>query len=406
MQSAFYQICLLAGLSLFTSLPCLAEQNKTVLKTFSQASLQATVDKTAKELLVPGAVVFLRTPQGKYCATYGTTEIGVNNKPQAETNFRIASNTKTMTAAVILLLAQEGKLKLSDPISRFVPNVPNGDKITIANLLEMRSGLYNYLDAPVVAETVDKNPSKEWTAEELLKIAFKHSPSKLPQTSYEYNNTNYALLGLVAEKVDHRSLQSCMQERLFKPLKMDHTSLPSLSDCTIPKPYSHGYLYGGASVAFTGDPPYTQDFVAKARAGKISPKDFTNTNHSFATAAGGATSTAKDLSKWIESLVTGKVFDEEYQQRWLKSIKPEDPEKPDGAGYGYGIAQLKWAKNTYYYHGGETVGFNSFMGFDPENRITLVVWTNLTVSLEQSPTANSIMLKVLEHIYADSPSSQ
>src|SRR6266487_806524 len=71
-------------------------------------------------------------------------DTNIKNSPRADTHFRIASNTKTMTAAVIMLLAQEGKLGLNDPVSKYVPGVPNGDNITIAKLLEMRSGLYNY----------------------------------------------------------------------------------------------------------------------------------------------------------------------------------------------------------------------------------------------------------------------
>ena len=104
------------------------------LKPIDQAALQTMVDTTAKELLIPGAVVLLRTPQGEFTVTYGTTLLGATSPPRADTHFRIASNTKTMTAAVIVLLAQEGKLSLDDPVSKYVPGVPNGDNITIAEL--------------------------------------------------------------------------------------------------------------------------------------------------------------------------------------------------------------------------------------------------------------------------------
>ena len=91
------------------------------LKPIDQAALQTMVDTTAKELLIPGAVVLLRTPQGEFTVTYGTTLLGATSPPSADTHFRIASNTKTMTAAVIMLLAQEGKLSLDDPVSRVRP---------------------------------------------------------------------------------------------------------------------------------------------------------------------------------------------------------------------------------------------------------------------------------------------
>jgi hypothetical protein len=119
------------------------------------------VDATARKLLIPGAVVLLRTPQGNFTVTYGTTNLGTTSPPSADTHFRIASNTKTMTAAVTVQLAQEGKLKFSDPVSKYVAGVPNGDHITIAELLEMRSGLYNYLESPKIAATADSGWPRE-----------------------------------------------------------------------------------------------------------------------------------------------------------------------------------------------------------------------------------------------------
>jgi D-alanyl-D-alanine carboxypeptidase len=373
------------------------------LKPINRAALQAAVDTTAKKLLVPGAVVLLSTPQGKFMVTYGTTKLGAKAPPRAGTHFRIASNTKTMTAAVILQLAQEGKLSLTEPISKYVPGVPNGGNITIAELLNMRSGLYNYTDAPEFSATLDRNPAKVWTPEELLAIAFKRPPNFPPGTAFQYCNTNYALLGLVVEKVDGRPLAKAMQHRLFRPLGLHNTLLPAATTNTIPKPFSHGYLYGSTSVALVGTPPYSADFKAAAIAGKVLPHDYTNLNHSFAAAAGGVISTSNDLAAWIRALVSGRVLNPAYQRRWQGSLQPEDPNKPNGQQYGYGIAQMRWGPNAIYFHGGETPGYNSFIGYDPTNRVTLVVWTNLTVALNESPTANALMLKVLDQIYAVSP---
>ena len=373
------------------------------LRPIDQAALQTMVDTTAKELLIPGAVVLLRTPQGEFTVTYGTTLLGATSPPRADTHFRIASNTKTMTAAVIVLLAQEGKLSLDDRVSKYVPGVPNGDNITIAESLEMRSGLYNYTNDPIISATIDTDPVKVWTPAELLAIAFAHPPNFPPGTKYEYNNTNYALLGLIIEKMDGRPLATAMQKRLFEPLGMQHTVLPASAVNTIPDPYSHGYLYGSSSVALVGEPPYSPEVQAAARAGTLLPKDYTGVNHSNAAAAGGVISTADDLATWIQALVAGRVLNAAYQRQWLDSVQPEDPSKPNGQQYGYGIAQLRWGANTVYFHGGEMPGFNSFMGYDPASKMTLVVWTNLTVSLDELPTANALMLKVLDQIYVLSP---
>jgi CubicO group peptidase (beta-lactamase class C family) len=398
-------VVLMTGVALgsLTGLSSCQRQQESALKPIDQAALQTLVDTTAKELLIPGAVVLLRTTQGEFTVSYGTTLLGANSPPRGDTHFRIASNTKTMTAAVIMLLAQEDKLSLNDPISKYVSDVLNGDNITIAQLLEMRSGLYGYTDDPVVSAIIDTDPAKVWTPEEVLAIAFAHPPNFPPGARYEYVNTNYALLGLVAEKVDGKPLRQSMQDQLFGPLGLEHTLLPASTVNTLPEPYSHGYLYGSSSVALTGEPPYSPEVQAAARAGTLLPKDYTDVNHSFATAAGGVISTANDMATWIKASVAGRVLNPAYQRRWLDSLKPEDPNKPKGQKYGYGIAQLSWGPNTIYFHGGETPGYNSKISYDPANDMTLIVWTNLTVSLDDQQTANTLWVKVLDQIYVVSP---
>jgi CubicO group peptidase (beta-lactamase class C family) len=370
----------------------------TNLKPFDPVALQGVVEATAKELLLPGAMVLLRTPQGDFAFGYGATELGGTTPPRADTHFRAASNTKTMTAAVIVLLVQEGKLRFDDPVSKYVEGVPNGDKITISELLKMRSGLYNYTSAPELGESLDHDPTRVWTPQELLAIAFKRPAGK----EYDYCNTNYALLGLIAEKLEGTPLAKVFQDRLFGPLGMKHTLLPASTSNTIPEPYSRGYLYGSSSYALV-DAPYPADLQAAAKAGTLKPNDDTGQNPSYAFAAGGAISTADDLAIWMRALVGGQLFDASYQRQWLDSLEPEDPSKPGGQKYGYGISQITFGPNSVYFHGGEMPGYNSFMGYDPVNDVTLIIWTSLTISLDGQPTANTIMLKMLDQIYTVSP---
>jgi D-alanyl-D-alanine carboxypeptidase len=372
------------------------------LKTIDPAAFQTTVEKLARELLLPGAMVVLRTPQGNVAFGYGTTELGVTNPPRSDTHFRIASMTKTMTAAAIVQLAQEGKLRFDDPVSKYVQGVPNGDNITIGQLLKMRSGLYNYTDAPELAESLDRNPTKVWTSEELRAIAFKHPPPFAPGARFEYCNTNYLLLGLVAEKIAGEPLASIFQNRFFGPLGMKNTLLPASTSNAIPEPYSHGYLYGSSSYALV-DAPYPADLQAAAKAGTLKPNDDTSQNPSYALGAGGAISNANDLTTWIRALVGGKVFNADYQRQWLESLEPQDPGNPKGQRYGYGIVQITFGPNKVYFHGGEVPGYNASMGYDPDNDVTLVVWTNLTLSLDGQPTANTMMIRMLDLIYSVSP---
>lgn len=369
------------------------------LNPIDQTALKGVVEDAARRLGVPGAVVLIRTPQGSYTAAVGTTEIGQQTPPDANTHFRIASNTKTMTAALIMLLAQDGKLDFTDPVSHYVPDVPNGSQITIADLLKMRSGLYNYTSAPELAAALDANPAKVWTPQEILAIASAHPPNDPPNTVYEYDNTNYALLGMIAEKAGGQPLGDQMRERLFTPLGLEQTSLPAVDDTAMPTRYSHGYMYGGSAYAMVDD-PYPADMKAAGKAGTLKPIDYTNQNPSYAHAAGGAISTADNLETWIRALVSGKVFNADYHKQWLDSPQVEDPDNPDGQKYGYGISYQRFSPTAaMYYHGGEMPGFNSFMGYDPDNDVSLVIWTNLTISLDDQTTAQAMLPTMLDEIY-------
>jgi D-alanyl-D-alanine carboxypeptidase len=372
------------------------------LRPINQRALRAIVRQTAGELHVPGAVVRLRTPEGVFTAAYGTTRLGSRIRPQPDTHFRIASITKTMTSAVILQLAQERKLRLSDPVSKYVAGVPNGDQLTIALLLKMRSGLFDYTSAPEMTPFFDNEPTKAWTPQELLAISFARPVNFQPGTDYEYSNTNYALLGLIIEKVDGRPLARAMQKRLFGPLGLNDTVLPPRTSNRIPRPFARGYLYGSSSAITTGipDPPYDEALQAAVEAGTVQPNDYTGVNHSFATAAGGAISTADDLDTWIRALVGGRVLNRRYQRLWRASPVPTGQ---GGLDYGFGINRLRWGPNALYLHGGETVGYNSEAAYDPTNKLTLVVWANLTISPSEALTANTLMLKVLDRAYKLSP---
>jgi D-alanyl-D-alanine carboxypeptidase len=379
-----------------------APASTTGLKPFDQSALQALVDETAQELLVPGYMVLLRTPQGEFTAASGTTKLGELDLPRADTHFRIASVTKTMTAAAILQLAQEGKLRLDDPVSKYVPEVPNGDNITLAQLLEMRSGLYSFTDAPEISASLDDDPTRVWTPQELLDIAFAQPPMFPPGSEYYYSNTNYVLLGLIIEQLDGKPLATVFQDRLFEPLGMTNTMLPPASSNLIPEPYSHGYLYGSSSTMMYGSPPYTPEMEAEANAGTLQPNDYTGVNHSMAYAAGAVISTAEDLATWMKALAGGKVLNAEYQHIWQDSAQIIDPANSYN-WYGYGIDQLRWGTNTIDLHGGQTPGWNTEAAYDPANDMTLVVWGNLTLSLDNKFTAQELMVKVLDQIYALSP---
>ena len=245
---------------------------------------------------------------------------------------------------------------------------PMGTDITIGQLLKMRSGLYNYTSAPELAESLDRDPTKVWTPEELLAIAFKRPPLFAPGAEYDYCNTNYLLLGLIAEKTRRRAAwPSIFQDRLFGPLGMKNTLLPASTSNAIPEPYSHGYLYGGSSYALV-DAPYPADLQAAAKAGTLKPNDDTGQNPSYAFAAGGVISTADDLATWMRALVGGKVFDAAYQRQWLESPEPQDPRNPEGQKYGYGIAQITFGPNQRVFSRRRDAGLQLVHGLRSDQR--------------------------------------
>jgi D-alanyl-D-alanine carboxypeptidase len=105
----------------------------------------------------------------------------------------------------------------------------------------------------------------------------------------------------------------------------------------------------------------------------------------------------------MRALVGGKIFDADHQRQWLDSLEAEDASNPSGQKYGFGIIQITFGPNSVYFHGGEMPGYNPFMVHDPVNDVTMVIWTNLTLSLDGKLPANSIMLRMLDQIYTVSP---
>lgn len=342
------------------------------------AELARVMTQAMKDNAVPGLVILVRSPKGDWSTVLGTSEIGTNKPWTLDDHFRIGSNTKTMTATVILQLAQEGKLALADMVSKYVPGVPNGDKITIAELAEMRSGLYSYTSDARFNQTLDKEPKKAWTPAELLRIAFSHPVNAAPNTGFEYCNTNTVLLGLIIEKVTGMPASDAFRKRIFEPLGLKQTSLPLPAQWAIPDPHPQGYQF--LTNAETIDSyAVPKDKLTAALNGRFRPLNETDSSPSWAWTAGGAISTAGDLATYVKALVGGGLLGARMQKIRFDSIRPIT----SGAGYGLGIAQF----GPMYGHDGQLPGFSSFMAYDPKTRTTLIIGANL--SAEPTHGANA-----------------
>ncbi|MFF7183286.1 serine hydrolase [Streptomyces sp. NPDC008121] len=320
-----------------------------------------------KELRVPGAVVLVDVPgQGLWLDALGVGDIKTGGPMAVADHVRIGSITKTMTATLALQLVDEGKISLDAPVSAYIAGVPNGSKITIRELLNMTSGLYSYNDDDDFNRALEASPRRVWKYDEILKYAYSH-PVTAPGKEYSYSNTNYVLLGMIAEKLTRRSLPALFRERLFEPLGMRDSRFPDPPDASLPAPYAHGYDFAGPlqigraiNAAVAGDA--SAGITAPAGA---QPSDTTGWNPSWATSAGAVISTAKDLRIWAEALATGSL---------LKPATQTERLQHDGSPYGLGVGIFP---NGAIGHTGVLPGYQSHMQFLPARKAVLIVLTNL-----------------------------
>jgi D-alanyl-D-alanine carboxypeptidase len=339
-------------------------------------------------------VVMITTPTQKYVNTWGSVREGVNEPPTLDTKVRVGSNTKTWTGTAILQLVDEGKLAVTDPVSKFRPDVPNGDNITIGDLLDMRSGLYNYTETLELNQALDEQPERVWTPEELLAMGLSQPPYFAPDTGYHYSNTNTVLLGLIAEQLDGKPIQQIFADRFFGPLALAGTSFPANTDTSIPTPYANGYTYSGnVETLGEGRQALPQSRLDAIAAGTERPTDTTTHNPSWTWSAGQGISTANDMATWVKALGTGSLLSPATQELRVNSVQPTDGE--GSAGYGYGIAQM----GPMYGHIGELPGYNSFMGYDPVNDVTMVVWGNLAPTADGFAPASAVAGALVPFIY-------
>lgn len=363
------------------------------------AALQTDIERVMHANVIPGAIVLIKSrDKGDWRATLGSGEIGKPAALSMADSVRIGSNTKTMTSTVIMQLVQEGKLKLDDPISKFRPDVPNGRSITIKNLATMRSGLYSYTFDLGFNQTLDQDPQKAWTPDELLKIAFSHSSGAKPGTQFDYCNTNIVLLGLVIEQLTGMSVRDAFQQRIFAPLKLTHTQLPAANDASIPNPHPQGYqfLSNVETIDSYAVPPAQ---LPAALNGTLRPLNQTNANPSWAWTAGGAISTADDLAVYVKALVGGGLLDAATQKIRLDSIVAINPAKPATAGYGIGIARFG---PSLIGHDGQIPGYSTVMVYDPKADNTVIILTNLAaVPASGEGSALQILKVVIPALYGN-----
>ncbi len=268
---------------------------------------------------------------------------------------RIGSVTKTFTATLILQLASEGKLSLTDHVSSYVLDVPRGDQITIDNLITMRSGIADYFDA--FLPTWIANSNVAYTPDQMLKIGYAHPPLFAPGAGFDYSNSNYLLLGKVIEKVTGDSLGDVMTTRILVPLRLTGTSWPGGS-AALPDPYDHGYT---TVVPVNGAIAGTPD-------GSL--VDASAYNPAWSGAAGEMTSTAQDLLAYGRALGTGAGLLPARAQ--LARLSSFSPAFSSVSQYGQGLI----CRSGWVGHGGDTLGYHTDVYYNGAIDTTMAVMTN------------------------------
>lgn len=327
------------------------------------------IDAFLKVGLAPGAIVSVSTPEGTWTKAFGVADTATDEPMRADMNFRIGSVTKTFTTTLVLMLAQEGKLGLDDPIGDYLEGVPRGDEVTIRQMASMRSGIPSYSKNPNFIQQILADWYKVWLPTELPPYGYALDFKFDPGTDFEYSNTNTVLLGLLVEKLENKPLGQVMQERIYSPLGLSRTYWPAASE--LHAPYSHGY-----------SDQNLQNVV----------EDATGYSPSWGWAAGAMTSTISDLNVWATSLATGSLISSAMQQERLSwtEVGPMSPIKH----YAFGIVYISgWLGHT-----GELPGYNTAMYYNPSLQSSIVVIANTDVDFQHRAPA-VVLLERLSEIF-------
>jgi len=256
----------------------------------TRALIVAAVEKERKvyggRALVPGVLVGVWDDAGaSYVRAFGYADLAKRRPLTPTDHFRIGSNTRTFIISVLLQLVDEGKLSLDDPLSRFRLGVaiPNARNITVRQLCQMRSGLFEAYDVPEL-DRMKITPTTTFDPRTIVGWAVKQKPYFAPGKDYHYSNTNYLILGLIIESVTKDAVAGQMRKRLLLPFQLARTSYPSTQ--AMPEPWAHGYGLDkkGKWQDVSGTIPV-----------------------SLMGAAGEMVSDMADMKRWVKLYVTGKT---------------------------------------------------------------------------------------------------
>jgi len=269
---------------------------------------------------------------------YANLEWKIPNSPT--TKFRIASLTKQFTAVAILLLEEQGKLKITDFINKYMIDAPSDwNKVTLFHLLNHTSGIPNYTSFPDFAAftTSTKTPEQQIDF-------FRNKPLNFqPGSNFEYNNSGYVLLGYLIEQISGQSYQDFVLNNIFKILEMNDSGYDSHSEIILHR--ASGYMVSTNGIR-------NADFL----------------DMSIPYSAGSLYSTTHDLLRWEQSLFGGKILSAESLKKMMVPFKND---------YGFGVRIYSLNEHKIISHAGGTSGFNTKLIYSPDDKLTVIVLANL-----------------------------
>jgi D-alanyl-D-alanine carboxypeptidase len=313
---------------------------------------------------VPAVLVSVSNPTGHYVRAYGFADLATRRALTPMDHFRIGSNTKTFVISVLLQLVDEGRLKLDDPLSSFSLGVkiPNAEHITVRQLCQMRSGLFEAYDTPEI-DTLYKagkiTGDSVFDTRTMVRWAVSQKPLFAPGTKYNYSNTNYLLLGMIVESITKDTIAHQIQTRLIDRFGLHHTSYPATQ--AMPDPWARGYGLDA----------------------KKNWEDVSGTIPvSLMGAAGEMVSDMTDMTRWTELYVTGKTSARATQRARLTCL-------PTGTGnlaFGLGIG----CSAGYYGYTGGLSGYNTANYYEPSTHTMILAWVSIQAESPLPGVANSI----------------
>jgi CubicO group peptidase (beta-lactamase class C family) len=307
----------------------------------TKARLEEVARSYTKDNRFMGTVLVVQGDQVLLDKAFGMANLDWNIPNAPDVKFRLGSLTKQFTATLILLLQQDGKLSIADPVGKYLPDAPKTwDKITLAELLGHTSGIPNFTADP--AFSAWRMPPHT-PAEELAFFSSKPLDFE-PGSKYAYSNSNYEVLGVIVEKVSGKSYGDNLRQRLFDPLGMKDTGLDA-DDLILPKRAS-GYAPGPKGLIYARSESMTVPW-----------------------AAGSLYSTTHDLLLWEHGLFDGKIL----SPASLKAMTT-----PGKGTYGLGVEIANVDGIAVVNHGGGIEGFNTHLSYVPEKKIAVVVLSNVS----------------------------